>query len=87
MRGVFAVLLIVIGCVLAPLAVVAVWTTEEVTNTDRYVQNVAPLARDPAVQNAVVDAVAHLGVRHIDMPVTSRRVWQALQAAQPGSEQ
>jgi aerobic carbon-monoxide dehydrogenase large subunit len=40
----------------------------------------------PAVQNAVVDAVAHLGVRHIDMPVTSRRVWQALQAVQPGSE-
>ena len=40
----------------------------------------------PAVQNAVVDAVAHLGVRHIDMPVTSRRVWQALQAAKPGSE-
>ncbi len=39
----------------------------------------------PAVQNAVVDAVAHLGVRHIDMPATSRRVWQALKAA--GSEQ
>jgi carbon-monoxide dehydrogenase large subunit len=35
----------------------------------------------PAVQNAVIDAVAHLGVRHIDMPLTSRRVWQALQAA------
>jgi carbon-monoxide dehydrogenase large subunit len=40
----------------------------------------------PAVQNAVVDAVSHLGVRHIDMPVSSRRVWQAIQAAQPGSE-
>jgi carbon-monoxide dehydrogenase large subunit len=40
----------------------------------------------PAVQNAVVDAVAHLGVRHIDMPTSSRRVWQALQAAQSGSE-
>ena len=35
----------------------------------------------PAVQNAVVDAVAHLGVRHIDMPTSSMRVWQALQAA------
>jgi aerobic carbon-monoxide dehydrogenase large subunit len=35
----------------------------------------------PAVQNAVIDAVAHLGVRHIDMPTSSRRVWQALQAA------
>jgi aerobic carbon-monoxide dehydrogenase large subunit len=36
----------------------------------------------PAVQNAVVDAVAHLGVRHIDMPTTSRRIWQAINAAQ-----
>ena len=32
----------------------------------------------PAVHNAVVDAVAHLGVRHIDMPTTPRRVWRAL---------
>jgi carbon-monoxide dehydrogenase large subunit len=41
----------------------------------------------PAVQNAIVDAVAHLGVRHIDMPATSRRVWQAIGAArQPGTE-
>ena len=36
----------------------------------------------PAVQNAVVDAVAHLGVRHIDMPTTSERVWRATQEAQ-----
>jgi len=35
----------------------------------------------PAVQNAVIDAVAHLGVRHIDMPTTPQRVWQALQTA------
>ncbi|MGI9029463.1 MAG: xanthine dehydrogenase family protein molybdopterin-binding subunit [Ilumatobacteraceae bacterium] len=35
----------------------------------------------PAVQSAVVDAVAHLGVRHIDMPATPERVWQAIQAA------
>ena len=33
----------------------------------------------PAVQSAVVDAVAHLGVRHIDMPATPERVWKALQ--------
>jgi aerobic carbon-monoxide dehydrogenase large subunit len=32
----------------------------------------------PAVQNAVVDAVAHLGVRHIDMPTTSERVWRTM---------
>jgi aerobic carbon-monoxide dehydrogenase large subunit len=33
----------------------------------------------PAVQNAVVDALAHLGVRHIDMPASPQRVWQALE--------
>jgi aerobic carbon-monoxide dehydrogenase large subunit len=31
----------------------------------------------PAVQNAVVDALAHLGVRHLDMPLTPERVWRA----------
>ncbi|HUC35535.1 MAG TPA: xanthine dehydrogenase family protein molybdopterin-binding subunit [Acidimicrobiales bacterium] len=33
----------------------------------------------PAVQNAVVDALSHLGVRHIDMPTTPERVWRALE--------
>jgi carbon-monoxide dehydrogenase large subunit len=32
----------------------------------------------PAVQNAVVDALAHLGVRHVDMPATPERVWRAI---------
>ena len=32
----------------------------------------------PAVQNAVVDALSHLGIRHIDMPLTPERVWAAL---------
>lgn len=36
----------------------------------------------PAVQSAVCDAVAHLGVRHIDMPCTPERVWRAIQEAQ-----
>ena len=35
----------------------------------------------PAVQNAVIDAVAHLGVTHIDMPLTPERVWRAICAA------
>lgn len=39
----------------------------------------------PAVQNAVIDAVAHLGVRHIDMPTTAQRVWRAMSAADDGA--
>jgi aerobic carbon-monoxide dehydrogenase large subunit len=33
----------------------------------------------PAVQNAVIDAVAHLGVRHIDMPTSPRTIWRAIE--------
>jgi aerobic carbon-monoxide dehydrogenase large subunit len=36
----------------------------------------------PAVQNAVVDAVSYLGIRHIDMPATPQRVWAAISEAQ-----
>jgi carbon-monoxide dehydrogenase large subunit len=35
----------------------------------------------PAVQSAVCDALSHLGVTHIDIPCTSQRVWDAIQAA------
>jgi aerobic carbon-monoxide dehydrogenase large subunit len=34
----------------------------------------------PAVQNAIIDALAPLGVRHIDMPASPQRVWQALES-------
>jgi aerobic carbon-monoxide dehydrogenase large subunit len=40
----------------------------------------------PAVQSAVIDAVAHLGVRHIDMPTSSMRVWSAIRAAAAANE-
>jgi len=36
----------------------------------------------PAVQNAVIDALSHLGVRHIDLPLTAERIWLALQTTQ-----
>jgi carbon-monoxide dehydrogenase large subunit len=44
----------------------------------------ATIGSTPAVQNAVVDALAHLGVRHIAMPTTPERVWRAIQAASVG---
>lgn len=34
----------------------------------------------PAVQSAVIDAVSYLGVKHIDMPCTPNRVWNAIRA-------
>lgn len=45
----------------------------------------ATIGSTPAVQNAVVDAVSHLGVRHIDLPCTPQRVWRAIQDARAGT--
>jgi carbon-monoxide dehydrogenase large subunit len=39
----------------------------------------------PAVHNAVIDALSHMGVRHIDMPCTPDRVWRAVQDAEAGN--
>lgn len=39
----------------------------------------------PAVQSAVCDALAHLGVRHVDMPATPERVWRAIEEARKGA--
>jgi carbon-monoxide dehydrogenase large subunit len=42
----------------------------------------ATIGSTPAVLNAVIDALAHLGVRHLDMPLTPERVWRAIRAAE-----
>ena len=46
------------------------------------VGEVGAIGSPPAVINAVVDALAHLGVRHLDMPATPERVWRAIRDAQ-----
>jgi carbon-monoxide dehydrogenase large subunit len=42
------------------------------------------IAAPPAVVNAVIDAVSHLGVTYIAKPATPERVWRAIQDAQGG---
>ena len=42
------------------------------------------IASPPAVVNAIVDAVSHLGVTHIEKPATPERVWRAIQDARGG---
>ncbi|MEU6707661.1 hypothetical protein [Streptomyces wuyuanensis] len=68
MRSALAAVLIVIGCVLAPLSAVATWAKSEVGDTDRYVATVAPLASDPDVQAAVANRVTNVVMEHIDLP-------------------
>ncbi|MFE5867480.1 hypothetical protein ACFQ6V_02370 [Streptomyces roseifaciens] len=62
-----ASVLLVLAFVLSPLAVVAAWANSQVSDTDRYVQTVAPLAKDPAVQNAVTDRLTTRVVDNVDV--------------------
>jgi hypothetical protein len=50
-RTPLSIVLIVLGCILAPVAVIGSWASLEVSSTDRYVATVEPLIHDPAIQN------------------------------------
>src|SRR3954451_717946 len=65
---------------LAPLAVVATWVHDEISDTDRYVQTVTPLASDPAVQNAVTTRVTDEIFTRIDVKAVTQQAVDALSA-------
>jgi hypothetical protein len=52
-RAVVAAVAITLGCVLAPVSVLGVWAANQVSNTDRYVANMAPLINQPPIQQAL----------------------------------
>lgn len=66
-RTFWSTVLIVVACLLAPLSVVSVWARGEVTDTDRYVATVAPLAQDPVIQDAVATRITEEIFKYIDV--------------------
>jgi hypothetical protein len=58
-RAPVAVVLIVLGCVLAPVAVLGIWAGNEVSDTGRWVATVDPLIHDPAIQNVLTDKITN----------------------------
>ncbi|MFI9549363.1 hypothetical protein ACIHAR_36500 [Streptomyces sp. NPDC052016] len=67
LRKAGAAALLVVTLLLAPLAVVAAWLQDTVTDNDRYVQTVAPLASEPAVQDVVTDRLTNRVVENVDV--------------------
>jgi hypothetical protein len=82
-RTIIAALLIVVACVLAPLSVVAVWTKNFVTNTDRYVETVTPLASNPDVQNAITNTITAQVFRYLDVQTVVTQAADALDSRAP----
>ena len=77
-RTIVATSLIVIGCVLAPLSVVSVWASNQVSDTDRYVETVSPLADNPDLQAAVTDAITTEIFTQIDVAELTEKALTAL---------
>ena len=66
-RSTGVVILLVLATILALLTPVAVWGRNLLLDTDRYTQTLAPLASDPAVQDAVIKAVDKQFAEHTDV--------------------
>ncbi|MGW6228552.1 hypothetical protein ACWFQT_15680, partial [Cellulosimicrobium cellulans] len=67
LRAVACAVLITLGALLAPLGAVSAWAQRELTDTDRYVATVGPLAADPVVQSAVAGRLTEEVMSRIDV--------------------
>src|SRR4051794_26627935 len=79
-RSLLPVVLIVVGCVLAPVAGVAVWSNNQVSNPDRFVRTVSPLVDDPDVQNALTNRVTDTIFQYVDVQELADQAVAALVA-------
>ena len=79
-RPVVAGLLIFVAALLAPLSVIAIWAHDQLSNTDRYVATVAPLASDPVVQEAIVQRASNEIFARLNIGALTREAADALAA-------
>jgi hypothetical protein len=66
--------LLVLGCGLAVLSLVAIWLKVTLLDTDRYVSTVAPIAASPAVQDAVAKKIDNAIFTRVDFASLARQV-------------
>ncbi len=78
LRKAGAAVLLVVTLLLAPLAVVAAWVQDTVADTDRYVETVAPLASDPAIQNVVINRLTDEVVKNVDVEAVTDALTKVL---------
>ena len=77
-RSFISALLIVVACLLAPLSVLSVWASTVVSQTDRYVETVAPIADDPGVQAAITDEVTAAVMENLNVADVTTQALQVL---------
>jgi hypothetical protein len=73
-----AVVLIVVGLLIAPIAVITAWARLELVDTERFVATFAPLAEDPAVQAYIGDQVTAAIEEQIDIPALTSDLFDGI---------
>jgi hypothetical protein len=66
-RRVVSIVLLVVGFVLVPLSAIAIWSRNQLLNTDRYVTTVSPLASNPDIQAAVANRAVDALFSQVDV--------------------
>lgn len=79
-RAPVAAVAITLGCILAPVAVLGVWGANQVSNTDRFVANMAPLIKEPPIQHALSARITTEITSRLNVQATANQA--AAQAAQ-----
>ncbi|MFE5325554.1 hypothetical protein ACFRCG_03960 [Embleya sp. NPDC056575] len=74
--SIVSAVLITLTCVLVPLSLITVWVHDIVLDTDRYVETVAPLASNPAIESAAADRIT----KAVDVRVDGKEVTSDLAA-------
>ena len=66
-QRIVSIVLLVIGFILVPLSAIAIWSRNQITNTDRYVDTVSPLAGNTDIQHAVANRTVDALFSNVDV--------------------
>jgi hypothetical protein len=80
-RSILSAVIITLACVLGPLAVAAVWVSDEVGSTSRWVQTMAPLASNADVQAAATNRITDVVVQQTNLESTVADATKELESA------
>ena len=76
-RTVASIVMVVVAAVLVPVSITAVWLRNQLIDTDRYVETVAPLARSKAVQDAAANRITQALFANVDVRAEVSKVLPA----------
>jgi hypothetical protein len=77
-RSWLSAIALILAVVLTPAAIVTNWATSEVTNTQRFVSTLSPLAKNPAVQETIITEVTGIIEKQVDIKEVTSSLFEGL---------